>query len=423
MRKLFLLLLFAPVIAEAQCDLSIVDVNLNTYEVTVAVDNSDGCSGGTVSMLMIGFHVPGNEIAIDLEGDCFMNPSNSHVGWWYGPLATPASNNWPEGYGIDDPLVAGDTVILPLDNPSGVDCVNDPILTTSLGCCAAPLIDYYLAEEECIEFVIWQVNYSPSWYIADGGWATGNNDGVSPFVAEYPDMDCNNSWYTCREDNPGGPVGSTICSDTICSPLYLTDTVYTELPADTVYLTEVDTIVEYIYLEADTVYTVELDTLVLVDSVYFPVFLYDTTYIYVSDTIVEYEEVYVYQTDTIYEYEVIEFWVDCFTGLECVNEPPGMAEDCGLVWVPNTFSPNNDGINDEFYVTSGSDDCWLEWNLSIYNRWGNIVWSSNNPEQGWYGESNNGEYYAEDEVYVWSLRAVGLRSKTIQLSGSVTLLR
>jgi hypothetical protein len=190
MRKLLFFLLFAPIYVGAQCDLSIVDVNLDTYEVTIAVDNSDGCGSEGVTMLMVGFHIPGNEVAIDLEGDCFMNPNNSHVGWWYGPLSTTTADNWPEGYGIDDPLTTGDTVVMLLDNPAGIDCENDPILNTSLGCCASPLIDYYLAEEECIEFVIWQINFGPTWYIADGGWATGNNEGVSPFTAEYIDMNC-----------------------------------------------------------------------------------------------------------------------------------------------------------------------------------------------------------------------------------------
>ena len=40
----------------AQCDLSIVDVNLNTYDVTVAAEG-EGCM---VTMLQIGFHIPGN---------------------------------------------------------------------------------------------------------------------------------------------------------------------------------------------------------------------------------------------------------------------------------------------------------------------------------------------------------------------------
>jgi hypothetical protein len=400
-KKLFLLLLFAPVFVSAQCDLSIVDVNLNTYDVTVVVGEGEGC---TVSMLQIGFHIPGNEQPLSI-GPCVMNPDNFHPGWWYGALAMVPSS-W-----ADLPITNGDTIVMPLDNAFGADCSPGEPESNSLGCCAAPFLDYYLEQGECIEFVIWQINFSPTWYTADGGWAIGNYDGVSPFTAEYPDMDCNNSWYTCRENNPGGPVGSTLCSDTLCAPIYLTDTVYTELPPDTVYLTtyEVDTLVEYVYLEADTVYMVELDTLTLVDSIYFPVYLYDTTYIYLSDTVIE--------------YEAVEVWINCLTGLECVDDPPGMVEDCDRVWIPNAFSPNNDGVNDGFYAVPESYACWLEWELAVYNRWGSIIWFSTNPEQAWYGETDDGEYYVEDGTYIWSLRAVGPRSKTLELSGSVTLLR
>jgi len=398
-KKLFLFLLFIPVCIDAQCDLSIVDVNLNTYDVTVAAEG-EGCM---VTMLQIGFHIPGSQESLSI-GPCVMNPDNFHPGWWYGALAMVPSS-W-----ADLPITNGDTIVMPLDNAFAADCSPGEPESNSLGCCAAPFLDYYLEQGECIEFVIWQINFSPTWYTADGGWATGTDDGVSPFIDEYPDMNCNNSWYTCRENNPGGAVGSPLCSDTLCSPLYLTDTVY-----------EVDTLIEYVYLEPDTVYVVELDTLILMDSIYFPVYFYDTTYVYLSDTVIEYEEVYIYQIDTLYEYEMVELWIDCSTGLECEN---GFATtECKSVFVPNAFSPNNDGINDSFYVVSESYTCWSDWSLTVHNRWGNIVWSTNDPEEVWYGESRNEDYYVGDGVYTWSLHAVGYRAETLKVSGTVTMLR
>jgi gliding motility-associated-like protein len=47
------------------------------------------------------------------------------------------------------------------------------------------------------------------------------------------------------------------------------------------------------------------------------------------------------------------------------------------VYVPNIFSPNGDGINDELIIYSGSDvEKILEW--VIFDRWGNVVFSANN---------------------------------------------
>jgi gliding motility-associated-like protein len=61
------------------------------------------------------------------------------------------------------------------------------------------------------------------------------------------------------------------------------------------------------------------------------------------------------------------------------------AESCGdaNVFVPNAFSPNGDGHNDEFKVFSP-----LELNdfaLRIFNRWGEMVFESFEPELGWGG--------------------------------------
>ena len=50
----------------------------------------------------------------------------------------------------------------------------------------------------------------------------------------------------------------------------------------------------------------------------------------------------------------------------------------GYYFAPNTFTPNNDGINDGWSVVT-DPDCWLEWEVRIFNRWGGLVWISNIP--------------------------------------------
>lgn len=64
---------------------------------------------------------------------------------------------------------------------------------------------------------------------------------------------------------------------------------------------------------------------------------------------------------------------------------------CGDVDIPNIFTPNNDGVNDFFYI-KGIDDG--NWQLEIYNRWGALVYFSYNYDNQWNGENSpDGTYY------------------------------
>ena len=373
-------LLWTPLHDSAQCDLSIIDVDLNTYEVTIVVGEGEGC---TVSMIQIGFHIPGNEQPLSL-GDCVMNPNNFHPGWWYSALAV-APSSW-----ADLPIANGDTITIPLDNPFNADCSPGVTGNGSLGCCAAPFLDYYISEGLCIEFVLWQVNFGATWYTADGGWATGTNDGVSPYGPDsYPDQDCDNSWYTCRENNPGAPVGSSLCEDTLCTPQYITDTLYVS-SVDTLYVNLIDTLLEYVYLEADTVFLTETDTLILIDSIPYSVYIHDTTYVTLTDTVYT----TIIETDTAYSYEYDIIDIDCETGHMCSP----LVLSCPI-YIPNSFTPNNDGYNDVWGAeTPGS--CWESWSLKVYSRHGDMIWEGVDPDTFWMGGD---EYYVPSGVYTYRL--------------------
>ena len=54
----------------------------------------------------------------------------------------------------------------------------------------------------------------------------------------------------------------------------------------------------------------------------------------------------------------------------------GMSPDCiePLIFVANVFTPNNDGVNDVWQAVTLSE-CFSEWLLLVFNRWGNIVWN------------------------------------------------
>lgn len=66
-------------------------------------------------------------------------------------------------------------------------------------------------------------------------------------------------------------------------------------------------------------------------------------------------------------------------------------EYCGEIYIPNIFTPNGDGINETFYISGISDKIWR---IFIYNRWGELVYSSEDYKSDWTGDNcTEGTYY------------------------------
>lgn len=90
-----------------------------------------------------------------------------------------------------------------------------------------------------------------------------------------------------------------------------------------------------------------------------------------------------------------------------------------ILFIPNAFSPNNDGINDVFQVYTFGDK---DYKLSIFDRWGAVIFISRDIRQGWDG-TRNGKELAPG-VYIYDLYIEYIdRSKPLRKQGSVTLLR
>lgn len=95
------------------------------------------------------------------------------------------------------------------------------------------------------------------------------------------------------------------------------------------------------------------------------------------------------------------------------------------VYIPNAFSPNNDGINDVFTIM-GSQDLVSVRSLKIFNRWGNVVFegkdlTGNDTGQGWNGQTSRG--MAPEGVYIFTAYIVYDDGKERLTSGSITLIR
>ncbi len=91
------------------------------------------------------------------------------------------------------------------------------------------------------------------------------------------------------------------------------------------------------------------------------------------------------------------------------------------VFIPNTFTPNGDAINEVFKPSLLFIDP-LEYRFEIYNRWGERIFSTTNPADGW-----DGDYQGEvskSDVYTYVLRYRKIdKSNKIKLTGNFRLMR
>lgn len=76
----------------------------------------------------------------------------------------------------------------------------------------------------------------------------------------------------------------------------------------------------------------------------------------------------------------------------------GLDNNCGEVWFPSAFTPNGDGLNDGFGPLGGRG-ALQNYQLRIFNRWGQVVFSSNNPYEQWNGHIKNRR--ADNGVFTW----------------------
>lgn len=92
--------------------------------------------------------------------------------------------------------------------------------------------------------------------------------------------------------------------------------------------------------------------------------------------------------------------------------------DSNLVFIPNLFSPNGDGVNDHFNVRS---NILTSFELVVYDRWGKPVFTTNQLDASWNG-TLNGEPLPLD-VFAYYFRGICLDGVEIIKKGNVTLIR
>lgn len=90
----------------------------------------------------------------------------------------------------------------------------------------------------------------------------------------------------------------------------------------------------------------------------------------------------------------------------------------GIIYVPNTFTPDQDNFNPVFSPKGGNI---VEYHLMIFNRWGELIFESYNFNVGWNG--TYGGEICQDGTYIWVIEYTDYSNNKDKLYGHVNLLR
>lgn len=94
--------------------------------------------------------------------------------------------------------------------------------------------------------------------------------------------------------------------------------------------------------------------------------------------------------------------------------------DGGSIYVPTAFTPNDDDKND-FFIPVSTGLLYKDYSFRIYDRWGQKIFETANPKEGWNGKINGNP--ATVDTYVWIVEGRFIGEKSFSKNGHFTLLR
>ena len=92
-----------------------------------------------------------------------------------------------------------------------------------------------------------------------------------------------------------------------------------------------------------------------------------------------------------------------------------------ILFIPNSFTPDNDGLNDVFLPIFSTEP--EQYAFKVFNRWGDLIFETTDWKQPWLGEVNDGDYYGTNDLYFWRISYKGADIDVVEQEGSVILIR
>lgn len=87
--------------------------------------------------------------------------------------------------------------------------------------------------------------------------------------------------------------------------------------------------------------------------------------------------------------------------------------------MPTAFTPNDDGVNDLFRVKYPG--FIKSFSMTIYNRWGEIIFQTKDPDKGWDGKFRGLEQ--RSDTFIWQIDLTTKQGEKLSSKGTVMLIR
>ncbi len=327
----------------------------------------------------------------------FLNhPNNPNGGTWNLPVGFPAAGL--NANTLSPAVIPAGNYALTYELDADSTCVND-MLTYNLEIIQAPDVLFTPnVQNGCapveITFTNQSITYGPStfeWSFGEG--ATTNTIGNQTHV--YP----NSGVY---------PVSLTVVTENLCTVTY-------NLPQDIEVFS-----LPIANFNANPQQTFALDPLVNFENTSSNFELSNWNF---GDTFTSNQEnpTHTFPIEVVTDYEVILI-VTSENGCTDTASKVISIKDQVLVFVPNTFTPDGDEFNNVFkpIISSGVDES--DFDMKIFNRWGEIIFESFDLNAGWDGTYK--ESLVKEGVYTWSISYGVLENdRREMLTGHVSILR
>lgn len=121
----------------------------------------------------------------------------------------------------------------------------------------------------------------------------------------------------------------------------------------------------------------------------------------------------------IYPEESIYYYLHAIDENGCTGVDSTFVDLYFPIYVPNTFTPDNDGRNDVFLAYG---DNIRGFHMEIYDRWGQLVFESDDINKPWTGAYLEGEHYVQIDTFIWMVWYEAIEGRK-KLVGHVNVLR
>ena len=371
--------------------------NVREYIVTTTFD---GCSSKDTILVDINpqpvafFNTPDPQCyenhSFDFQGQGVYSSPDPRFVWDFGPLSTPDSSNLQNPIGVRFPSTGVHLVKLTIIDRG---CPSVPY-TGAINIHEMPVANFEPSSVNVCEPAIIQFNdLSTSDTPLSYSWDFGN--GRQSNLREPQTLYSSNGFYdvTLRVTSQNGCVNEYVINDLITvnpSPI----SAFNLYPGNLISLTSPHIeLTDYSVNASECVYTVAGDSL----------FSFSAEYTFAD-------------TGT---YEIAQILTNEFGCIDTSMQT--IRVDFGYkVYIPTSFTPNNDGRNDYFRIY-GEDIARAE--IKVFNRWGELLYTSYDFENGWDGTTRLSNSAVPGGVYLYVINLVDKNGNKFDYDGTVTVLR